>query len=66
MKQIESNHNGLMRWLMTFIHLIDRDYRLSNNGTNGKIANIALEMHESLAFDLHYDCSTLPKLSLPL
>ena len=29
---------------------MDRDYRWSNNGTNGKIANIALEMHESLAF----------------
>ena len=45
---------------MTFIHLMDRDYRLSNTGTDGKIANIALEMHESLAFDLHYYCSTLP------
>jgi hypothetical protein len=44
---------------------MDRDYRLSNNGTNDKIANSTLGMYESLAFDLHYYCSTLHKLSLP-
>ena len=38
-----------MMWLRTFIHLIDRVYRLrSNNGPNDKIATSALGMYEFL------------------
>ena len=43
---------------------MDRNYRLSNNGTNDETANSTLGMYGTLAFDLHYYCSTLHKLSL--
>ena len=40
MKQIQTNPNDTMRWPMIFIHLMDKDYRTRNNGTNDKVAKV--------------------------